>query len=83
MTWGNLKQRRPPYEDVVEVIKKWNLGTSRPFAGMPCGSDVDFEVRLKRAYRDTCAETDAVIQAPTAAASLCILSAKRDGRRIC
>ena len=74
VTWETFRQRRPSLEAVSDVVKKWNLGTSRAFAGMPCESDVDFDTRLRRAYCDTCEQTNQVIQAPAAPASLCILA---------
>ena len=74
-TWADLPTVRPSLEECKKQIVKWESGSSRPFAGMPRPSDVDFEKRFKRAYQDICAKVDVIAQDPKAPIAIGIFGA--------
>ena len=75
ITWASLPDLRPNFNKCKKHIVKWDSGTTRPFAGMPRPSDIDFEKNLKLAYTDICGKTDTVAADPKSAVSVGIFSA--------
>ena len=67
VTWANLSNHRPNYDKCKNHIVKWDSGTTRPFAGMPRPSNIDFEKNLKLAYADICGKADMVAAYPKVA----------------
>ena len=75
ITWASLPNLRPNFDECKKHIVKWDIGTTRSFAGMPRPSDVDFETRLRSAYTDICSKTDAIAADHKSAVSIGIFSA--------
>ena len=74
-TWADLPTVRPSIEECKKVIQKWDSSSTRPFAGMPCPSNVDFDKRLLRAYQDICAKVEIIAKEPTGALAMDIFGA--------
>ena len=74
-TWADLPTVRPSVEECKKVVQKWDSSSTRPFAGMPRPSDVDFNKRFLRAYQDICAKVDIVAKEPTGAVAMGIFGA--------
>ena len=74
-TWANLPTVRPSFEECKKVVQNWGSSAPRPFVGMPRLSDIGFEERFMKAYRDICAKLEVIAADPTGSHAMGVFGA--------